>query len=104
MKQKKQREPASAWDLPARDCFGGWMGTQVRNGLAALAGFGALAVVLLAAAIVRSAWPLLVAGSAGLLGLRGYRRHGVWLHALWVASLFLMIGGLVWLLFWFAQR
>lgn len=104
MKRDVEREPVSAWDAPPAGGFAAWMHAQLRNGLAALGAIGVLALVLLLASIAQHIWPVLVVGAAGAAGLLRHRRRGVWLHALWVASVFLLLGGLVWLLFWLAPR
>lgn len=104
MKRDAEREPVPAGGMPPRGDFGSWMSAELRNGLAAVGGIGALALVLLVAAVTHSVWPVLVVGAAGLTGLLRYRRRGVWLHALWVTSFFLLAAGLVWLLFRLVQR
>lgn len=96
MNEAQRRKPVPAWSTPERGTFASWLGAEARAGLAGFIGIAALGVVLVVSAAVRSPWPAVGVGALGTGALWADRASGRAVrHALWVASVFLLLLGLL---------
>lgn len=106
MSDLEPRKPVPAWSIPGPGSTGRWLGSELIAGALALVAIVLFGVVLVVSAALASPWPMVGIGAVGTSLLVRHRSSGrAFLHALWVASLFLLLLGLVVLAFtWLAGR
>lgn len=95
MSAPERQNPVPAWSVPERGSSARWLKAELSAGAAALLGVAFLGLVMTVSAALRSPWPMVAVGGIGTGLLWRNRRSGRALrHALWIASLFLLIAGL----------
>lgn len=101
----EQDKQIPAWSAPENGAAGRWLRAELGSGAAALLGIAFFGLVAVASAAFGTPWIMIGIGGVGLGILRSYRRSGPALrHALWVASFFLLVAGLVVLPFLLISR